>query len=171
MFLPLSDRAVGDNDLRAVGLCCAKPCSMAPKSGRVQCLYASTFSSLCFSSERRTILNSSCDSLDDLPHTSLIAAYYLMASTFYTIIWSARLSILFSIIRLDPDAHIRRRLFFVAGLFIAALLFFLAQLLWTCQPDGDGWMGERSPQCMLGKTVAICQLICTSHLHFPPSQS
>ncbi|EIM90595.1 uncharacterized protein STEHIDRAFT_165171 [Stereum hirsutum FP-91666 SS1] len=95
---------------------------------------------------------------DSLPHTSLIAAYYLMASTFYVTIWTARLSILFSIIRIDPDPHVRRRLTFVAGLFFGAILFFLAQLLWVCEPQ-KGWKEERSPQCALNKEVAICQVV------------
>lgn len=59
---------------------------------------------------------------------SLIAAYYLMASTFYTIIWTARLSILCPVTRLDPDAHIRRRFFFKSELILAAILFFLGAI-------------------------------------------
>lgn len=82
-----------------------------------------------------------------------------MASTFYVTIWTARLSILFSIIRIDPDPHVRRRLTFVAGLFFGAILFFLAQLLWVCEPQ-KGWKEERSPQCALNKEVAICQVVC-----------
>ncbi|TFY61157.1 hypothetical protein EVG20_g7160 [Dentipellis fragilis] len=59
---------------------------------------------------------------NDLSKTSRIAAYYLMATTFYTVIWSARLSILFSIIRIDPDPAWRLRLRWIAGIFIGALV-------------------------------------------------
>ncbi|KAI0261177.1 hypothetical protein BC834DRAFT_972952 [Gloeopeniophorella convolvens] len=69
----------------------------------------------------------------DLSQLNRVAAYYLMAATFYSVIWSARVSILFSIIRIDPDPIMRRRLKWLAALFIAALCFFLAQLLWTCE--------------------------------------
>ena len=102
----------------------------------------------------------------DLSRLSRIASYYLMATTFYTVIWSARLSILFSIIRIDPDPIMRRRLRWLAAAFIAALSFFLAQLFWTCEGIHDGWKNKTSPQCHLPKQVAICQLVCTYLLSF-----
>ena len=98
----------------------------------------------------------------DLSKLNRIAAYYLMAVTFYLVIWSARISILFSIIRIDPDPDMRRRLKWLAALFIGAIGFFLAQLFWTCETKHDGWKNQPSPQCHLPKQVAICQLVCTS---------
>ncbi|KAI0053213.1 hypothetical protein FA95DRAFT_1552711 [Auriscalpium vulgare] len=87
-----------------------------------------------------------------------ITAYYLMAMSFYTVIWSARTSILFSIIRIDPDPHTRRRLRWVAAAFIGAIGFFIAQILWVCEPEPK-WKDLPSPQCHLTKQVAICQLV------------
>ncbi|THH14223.1 hypothetical protein EW146_g6084 [Bondarzewia mesenterica] len=98
------------------------------------------------------------DDPSELSKTNRVAAYYLMATTFYTIIWSARLSILFSIIRIDPDPRIRRRLKWVVALFVAAIFFFLAQLMWVCEPKSS-WKNLPSPQCQLNKEVAICQLV------------
>ncbi|KAI0313401.1 hypothetical protein OF83DRAFT_1086357 [Amylostereum chailletii] len=95
---------------------------------------------------------------EELSKTNRVAAYYLMAATFYTVIWSARLSILFSIIRIDPDPIWNRRLKYIAALFIGALAFFLAQLLWVCEPQ-QAWKDLPSPQCRLNKEVAICQLV------------
>jgi len=95
----------------------------------------------------------------DISRLSRIASYYLMATTFYTVIWSARLSILFSIIRIDPDPIMRRRLQWLAVVFVAALGFFLAQLFWTCEDIHNGWKNKPSPQCHLPKQVAICQLV------------
>lgn len=97
----------------------------------------------------------------DLSRLSRIAAYYLMAVTFYLVIWTARISILFSIIRIDPDPIMRRRLKWLAALFVAAIGFFLAQLFWTCETMHNGWKNAHSPQCHLPKQVAICQLVCT----------
>ena len=88
-----------------------------------------------------------------------VAAYYIIAMTFYTVIWSARLSILFSIIRIDPNPVWNRRCRWIAALFISAIFFFLAQLLWVCEPI-RGWKDKASPQCPLPKEVAICQLVC-----------
>ncbi|KAI0058788.1 hypothetical protein BV25DRAFT_1829790 [Artomyces pyxidatus] len=94
----------------------------------------------------------------ELSKTNRVAAYYLMAATFYTVIWSARISILFSIIRIDPDPQTQRKLKWLAGIFIATIAFFLAQLLWVCEPN-DAWKDLPSPQCHLNKEVAICQLV------------
>ncbi|KAI0031126.1 hypothetical protein K488DRAFT_29793, partial [Vararia minispora EC-137] len=99
------------------------------------------------------------DDPSTISRTGLIAAYYLMATSFYAIIWSARLSILFSIIRIDPDSRSQRRLYYVAALFLGALLFFFAQLFWVCEPQGHIWKNLPSPQCRLNKEVAICQLV------------
>ncbi|VDB92045.1 unnamed protein product [Peniophora sp. CBMAI 1063] len=99
------------------------------------------------------------DNYSDLPKSGHVAAYYLLATTFYCIIWSARLSILFSIIRIDPDPRWQYRLKWVAAIFIAALLFFLAQLFWVCEPKGHEWKNLPSPQCHLGLQVVICQVV------------
>ncbi|KAK0215084.1 hypothetical protein IW262DRAFT_1404952 [Armillaria fumosa] len=95
---------------------------------------------------------------DVLSRSTRIAAYYLMATTFYVVIWTARLSILFSIIRLDPSENRRRRLLCVAALFIFVLTILIAQLYWVCEPE-PRWKDMRSPQCTLNKQVAICQLV------------
>jgi hypothetical protein len=99
----------------------------------------------------------------DMSRLSRIASYYLMATTFYAVIWTARISILFSIIRIDPDLVMRRRLRWLAAAFVGALVFYLVQLLWTCERKHDGWKNMRSPQCHIPKVVAICQLVCTPY--------
>ena len=101
------------------------------------------------------------DNPSDLSRLNRIASYHLMATTFYAVIWTARLSILFSIIRIDPDPIMRRRLQWLAGAFIAAFLFLVSQLFWTCENIHDGWKNKPSPQCHLPKAVAICQLVST----------
>ncbi|KAJ7780162.1 hypothetical protein DFH07DRAFT_720097, partial [Mycena maculata] len=87
-----------------------------------------------------------------------LAAYYLMAMTFYAIIWSSRLSILLSIVRIDPSHGRWRRLFWVAVAFVTATLFLFAQLLWVCEPE-PAWKNTQNPQCRLPLQVAICQLV------------
>lgn len=95
---------------------------------------------------------------NNLSKTARVAAYYLMATTFYAIIWASRLSILFSIVRIDPSEHRRRHLFWVAVAFVATTFFLLAQLLWVCEPE-PSWKEEPNPQCHLPLQVAICQLV------------
>ncbi|KIJ55668.1 hypothetical protein M422DRAFT_139424, partial [Sphaerobolus stellatus SS14] len=88
-----------------------------------------------------------------------VAAYYLMAVAFYIIIWSARLSILFSIMRLDQVQSSRRRLLtWVAFLFMGVCVLLICQLFWVCELL-SGWKDISSPQCALNKQVAISQLV------------
>ncbi|KAG6915639.1 hypothetical protein DXG01_010640 [Tephrocybe rancida] len=70
---------------------------------------------------------------------SRVALYYLTAMTFNLVIWTARLSILATIMRFRYyTAYLRA----AAGLFCVAIMVLLAQLLW----------------CALGKGVAITQV-------------
>ncbi|KAJ7609063.1 hypothetical protein FB45DRAFT_1039220 [Roridomyces roridus] len=89
-----------------------------------------------------------------LSKTARVAAYYLMAATFYAIIWASRLSILYSIVRIDPSQDSRKRLFWVAVAFVVAALFLLAQLLWVCEPE-PSWKNAPNPQCRLPLQVAM----------------
>ncbi|KAJ7679716.1 hypothetical protein B0H14DRAFT_3063268 [Mycena olivaceomarginata] len=57
---------------------------------------------------------------NNLTKTARVSAYYLMALTFYSIIWTSRLSILFSIIRIHPSPSARKHLFWVAVSFVTA---------------------------------------------------
>ncbi|KAH9991734.1 hypothetical protein BJV77DRAFT_516045 [Russula vinacea] len=99
------------------------------------------------------------DHPEDLSRLNRIAAYYLIATTFYAVIWTARLSILISIIRCTPDPVKARRMWWLAGAFVATLCFFFAQLFWVCETMHNGWKNKASPQCPLPKQVAICQLV------------
>ncbi|KAF8996401.1 hypothetical protein BDZ89DRAFT_1258385 [Hymenopellis radicata] len=87
-----------------------------------------------------------------------IAACYVLATSFYTIVWSSRLSILFSIIRVHPDEQQRRRFRWIAALFIVVPVILICQLFWVCEPE-PRWKYMLSPQCVLNKQVAICQLV------------
>ncbi|KAF5379013.1 hypothetical protein D9615_006052 [Tricholomella constricta] len=88
----------------------------------------------------------------------MIAAYYLMAAAFYSVIWFARLSILFSIIRIDPSASRRRRLLIVASCFLILYVVLICQLFWVCEPV-PRWKEKATPQCPLPSQVIILQLV------------
>ncbi|KAJ6485589.1 hypothetical protein C8R45DRAFT_276752 [Mycena sanguinolenta] len=93
-----------------------------------------------------------------LSKTTGVAVYYLMATTFYAIIWASRLSILFSIVRIDPSAERRKALFWIAVAFVLICVFMIAQLFWVCEPH-PAWKHSASPQCKLTLQVAVCQLV------------
>ncbi|KAG1884276.1 hypothetical protein F4604DRAFT_1676930 [Suillus subluteus] len=93
------------------------------------------------------------------PQGARVALYYMVAQFFYAVVWSSRISILFTIVRLTiPKTVFRRVLMFAAIVFgtIWALLF--SQLWWICETEA-GWKLQPHPQCDLGRTVAITQMI------------
>ncbi|KAJ7759983.1 hypothetical protein B0H16DRAFT_1533256 [Mycena metata] len=95
---------------------------------------------------------------NNLSKTTRIAVPYLMGTTFYATVWASRLSILFSIVRIDPSVERRRRLFWVAAAFVATALFLIGQLLWICEAR-PSWKNVEHPQCALPLQVAICQFV------------
>ncbi|KAJ6624870.1 hypothetical protein B0H10DRAFT_680622 [Mycena sp. CBHHK59/15] len=95
---------------------------------------------------------------DDIKRSTRIAAYYVIVVTFYAIIWSARLSILFSIMRIDPNGMRHRFLLGIALLFFVACLILIAQLFWVCE-RAPLWKDKATPQCPLSWQVVIFQLI------------
>jgi len=89
-----------------------------------------------------------------------LAAYYLIAEGFYLTLWTARLSILFSIIRIVPEKTQKRFLYRTAIAFVVVLVFLLAQVFWVCErPHHTSWKNAPNPQCSLGLQVAVCQLV------------
>ncbi|KAJ6473809.1 hypothetical protein C8R45DRAFT_1103490 [Mycena sanguinolenta] len=66
-----------------------------------------------------------------LSHTTRIAVYYLTAITLYLVVWASRLSILFSVVRIDSSAARRKLLFCAAAIFCITALLLVAQLFWV----------------------------------------
>ncbi|KAJ6533584.1 hypothetical protein B0H19DRAFT_840799, partial [Mycena capillaripes] len=96
---------------------------------------------------------------NNISKTTRVTAYYLTAATFYSIIWASRLSILFSIFRIDPLPERHRRLFWVGSAFVATYFVLLAQLFWVCESKDPSWKIAPNPQCHLSLQVAVCQLV------------
>ncbi|KAJ6480040.1 hypothetical protein DFH09DRAFT_1379020 [Mycena vulgaris] len=93
-----------------------------------------------------------------LSNTTRIAVFYSMTAALYLIVWASRLSILFSIVRIDPSAARRRRLFYGTAAFVVTALLLLGQVLWICESD-PSWKDSGNPHCELPLQVAICQLV------------
>ncbi|KAF8192399.1 hypothetical protein K438DRAFT_1970198 [Mycena galopus ATCC 62051] len=93
-----------------------------------------------------------------LSHTTRIAVYYLTAITFYLIVWASRLSILFSIVRIDSSSARRKFMLCAAALFCITALLLVAQLFWVCESRAhSSWKSEQNPQCGLPQQVAVFQ--------------
>ncbi|KAK1217116.1 hypothetical protein PQX77_020233 [Marasmius sp. AFHP31] len=71
---------------------------------------------------------------------------------------ASRISIIYSIIRIDPNSSRRKIYVGVSYVYFIVLLVLTAQLFWVCEPE-PGWKDTTSPQCHLTPQVAIFQLV------------
>ncbi|OBZ66338.1 hypothetical protein A0H81_13627 [Grifola frondosa] len=94
------------------------------------------------------------------PRNVKISLYYMCDQFFYLVSWNARVSILFTIVRLTaPGIDIMRRLLFTAAvLFGITWAVLSSQVWWVCESQ-EGWKDTPYPQCFLGSRVAIAQVI------------
>jgi len=80
----------------------------------------------------------------------------MCAQFFYAVVWTARISIMFTVIRLS-FGQMRRLLFGIVIAFFVAWLILFSQVWWVCE-NQPGWKDLLVPQCALGEDVAIAQL-------------
>ncbi|KAG5641823.1 hypothetical protein DXG03_004142 [Asterophora parasitica] len=93
-----------------------------------------------------------------LSYTTRVGMYYVLSQGFYGVIWTARLSILFSIVRITPPGTAKKILYGLVGSFAIVWIVLFAQVFWVCE-NQPLWKDTPSPQCALGRDVAIAQLI------------
>ncbi|KAL0579995.1 hypothetical protein V5O48_001998 [Marasmius crinis-equi] len=86
-----------------------------------------------------------------------VAAYYMIDNGFYCVIWFSRASIFLTLVRLAFGTF-RTILVSCVGLAFITYAILCAQVFWTCESQ-LGWKDQVVAQCMLGKGVAIAQLI------------
>ncbi|KIK52722.1 hypothetical protein GYMLUDRAFT_233294 [Collybiopsis luxurians FD-317 M1] len=91
-----------------------------------------------------------------MSEATLVGGYYITSEGFYCIVWTSRLSILGTIIRISPSS-MRKVLYFVGGAFGVMWSFLAIQEIVICERE-PGWKEAVPTQCHLGKTVAIAQL-------------
>ncbi|KAJ3775565.1 hypothetical protein FB446DRAFT_387084 [Lentinula raphanica] len=88
-----------------------------------------------------------------------IPAYWLVSITFTCTLWSARISLIFSVIRLIPPLFVLRRVSEgTAAIFFLMWAGSLAQKTYVCASDRS-WYQLAAPQCHLGTAVAIVELV------------
>ncbi|OBZ69447.1 hypothetical protein A0H81_10643 [Grifola frondosa] len=87
-----------------------------------------------------------------------IAIYYLCAQCYYLVTWGARISILFTVIRITVPGLLRRLLVISAIMFGVTWTILFAQVFWVCESE-PGWKDLHPPQCDLGRNVAIAQIV------------
>ncbi|KAI6156781.1 hypothetical protein BKA82DRAFT_712343 [Pisolithus tinctorius] len=87
-----------------------------------------------------------------------VALYYTNVQIFYAVVWSSRISILFTVVRLTSPGSLRRWIVRTAVAFVVAWMILGAQIFWTCEAE-SGWKTQPRPQCDTGRNVAIAQII------------
>jgi len=86
-------------------------------------------------------------------------SFYLSVVCFYSAIWAARLSILFTVVRICPNWIVRNALLTLGGLFFLAWGILVGQVLFICEKH-SGWKdGDTNGKCVLGEDVVIAQII------------
>ncbi|KIK65844.1 hypothetical protein GYMLUDRAFT_1027483 [Collybiopsis luxurians FD-317 M1] len=103
---------------------------------------------------------SQIDASSTIPQNSRVALYYTLEVIFDVTIWIARLSILFTVIRLG---WYRKQLYTAAGCFVLVMLFLVAQVFWVCEARNrqDHWKEDPSPMCIGVASITITQVVST----------
>ncbi|KAJ3782631.1 hypothetical protein GGU11DRAFT_793579 [Lentinula aff. detonsa] len=92
-------------------------------------------------------------------HSARIVAYWLVSISFTCTLWSARISLIFSVIRLIPPLFVLRRVSeWTAVIFFLMWAGLLTQKTYVCASDRS-WYQLAAPQCHLGMDVAIVELV------------
>ncbi|OAX41688.1 hypothetical protein K503DRAFT_462117 [Rhizopogon vinicolor AM-OR11-026] len=96
--------------------------------------------------------------LNSIPGDGPIVAYWLIMISFTIGLWSSRLSILCSIIRLSPPTRIRTVACCTASAFAAIAIALLVQKCWFCARHDD-WKTASPLNCPLASSVGVAQVI------------
>ncbi|ETW81332.1 hypothetical protein HETIRDRAFT_246383, partial [Heterobasidion irregulare TC 32-1] len=92
------------------------------------------------------------------PHRARLIAYWLLTFDFTCCLWSVRLSIIFSIMRvMPPMMNIRRVTQWFSVLFVLMWMALIVQKAVHCTLD-ISWQKQAEPQCHLGRAIGITEL-------------
>ncbi|KZO95420.1 hypothetical protein CALVIDRAFT_599204 [Calocera viscosa TUFC12733] len=86
-----------------------------------------------------------------------IFAYYAGGMCFHGVVWTARISILLTYVRIAAFRIHKQVLASLAILFAILLLFLWGEMYWICEHE-PGWKELHPPQCDLGQGRAITEL-------------
>jgi len=88
-------------------------------------------------------------------------AYYFLLTGYFVPLCSARLSVLFTIIRITPWQAHRRVLFGFACFFVFQCVFLIGQLLYLCEFVYTEWKTQDRTLCNHGDSLAATQIAFT----------
>ena len=82
-----------------------------------------------------------------------------VAGFYYCTIWTARLSIIFTVVRIAPWASQKRIMLIVAAVMVFQWILLMVQLFWVCEKGDTSWKDAPFALCPLGLHVAITQVV------------
>jgi len=74
-------------------------------------------------------------------------------------VWAARLSIIFTVVRIAPWASQKRVMLVVAILMFLQWILLVVQMFWVCERGDTAWKEAPFALCPLGLHVAITQAV------------
>lgn len=82
-----------------------------------------------------------------------------VAGFYYCTIWAARISIIFTVVRIAPWASQKRLMLAVAFAMFLQWVLLMVQLFWVCERGNTSWKEAPFALCPLGLHVAITQVV------------
>lgn len=92
----------------------------------------------------------------------------IVGGFYYCTIWAARLSIIFTVVRIAPWASQKRVMLVVALVIFLQWLLLMVQMFWVCEKGDTAWKEAPFALCPLGLDVAITQAVSEyTFIHSP----
>jgi hypothetical protein len=93
------------------------------------------------------------------PQPTRVAGYYMVGGFFYCTVWAARLSIIFTVVRIAPWASQKRVMLVIAVVILLQWILLMVQMFWVCEKGDTAWKEAPFALCPLGLHVAITQAV------------
>lgn len=93
------------------------------------------------------------------PQPTRVAGYYMVGGFFYCTVWAARLSIIFTVVRIAPWASQKKVMVIIAISIFLQWALLMIQMFWVCEKGNTSWKEEQFALCPLGLHVAITQAV------------
>jgi len=98
----------------------------------------------------------------EAPYALIVPSTYcliIVGGFYYCTIWAARLSIIFTVVRIAPWASQKRVMLVVALVLLLQWLLLVVQMFWVCEKGNTAWKKAPFALCPLGLHVAITQAV------------
>jgi len=93
------------------------------------------------------------------PQPTRVAGYYMVGGFFYCTVWAARLSIIFTVVRIAPWASQKKAMLVIAIVIFLQWVFLTGQMFWVCEKGDTAWKQASFALCPLGFHVAVTQAV------------